>query len=539
MKVHKGIARALGDNGVSCMFGLIGDGNLYLVDSFVRDVGGTFVPAAHEAGAVLMALGYSSVSDRVGIATITHGPALTNTVTALAEGVKARLPIVLLCGDTRADDRDGFQKIAQREVIAAAGAGFEQLRAPQTLAQDLASALRRAVAERRPIAFNMPVEFQWQDVDYVPWIGRHPEDRTIVPESSELDNAIGIIAAARRPVILAGRGARGDESREALLRLADRIDAPLATTLKAKGLFNGASFDLGVCGTLSNSVATDILIQCDCLIVFGASLHKYTLSEGTFATGKRLVQVNLDPSDIGRYFQVDAGIVGDAARTAKLFMHWLDQAEIPGSGFRGPAMQERLDGHSSRNDFGTPVGSGLDLREVLVRVNEALPIERIFVTDVGRYIGHAWKLIDSPHPNSFVTSVNFGAIGCGMGYAIGAARGAPKKPVLLVTGDGGFMLGGLTEFNTAVRDKSDLIVLVCNDGGYGAEHVQFRRKDMPADLALFDWPDFASVATALGGQGYAVHSLEDLDQALAALTNRKGPVLIDVKLDPDFIPQAY
>jgi len=100
MKVHAAIAKALIDQNVKTMFGLMGDGNLYVVDSFVRDFGGTFVGAANEAGATLMALGYSSVSGQVGVATVTHGPALVNTLTGMTEGAKSALPMVLLCGDT-------------------------------------------------------------------------------------------------------------------------------------------------------------------------------------------------------------------------------------------------------------------------------------------------------------------------------------------------------------------------------------------------------------------------------------------------------
>jgi len=540
MKVHQAIAKALRDNGVDTMFGLIGDANLYMVDSFVRDCGGSFVAAANEAGAVLMALGYATVSDKIGIATVTHGPALTNTVTALTEGVRARIPMVLLCGDTRVVDRDSFQKIAQREVVLSTGAGFEQLRTPETLSQDLATALRRAVIERRPIALNMPIDFQWEEVEYQPWIAEHRDQRSIVPESEDLDNAIGIIAAARRPVIVAGRGVRGPEARDALLRLAERLDAPVATTLKAKGLFDGVPFDLGVCGTLSTSAAIDTLIESDCFITFGAGLNKYTLSDGTFLKGKRIVQVDLNPAQIGHYCRVDAGVVGDAARTADLFVHWLDAAEIEGSKYRDAELQARLDGWSVRDDLDfTPRSDALDIREMLMRVNEAVPADRIVVTDGGQFVGQAWRLIDATGPQSFISTVNFGSIGLGMGYAVGAARGSGGRPVLLVTGDGGFMLGGLTEFNTAVRDKSDLIVVVCNDGAYGAEHVQFRRKEMAPGLSTFNWPDLAAVATALGGRGYSVRTLADLEEALAAIPGRDGPMLIDVKLDPDLVPPIH
>jgi thiamine pyrophosphate-dependent acetolactate synthase large subunit-like protein len=122
-----------------------------------------------------------------------------------------------------------------------------------------------------------------------------------------------------------------------------------------------------------------------------------------------------------------------------------------------------------------------------------------------------------------------------MAYAIGAAVAAPGRPVLLVTGDGGFMLGGLAEFNTAVRHKLDLVVAVCNDSSYGAEHIQFRRKNMDPGLSVFEWPDFASVADALGGQGVTVRTAADLDAAARAIAARGRPLLIDLKLDPDHV----
>src|SRR5690606_12249701 len=115
-----------------------GDANLYMVDSFTREYGGRYLGAANEAGAVLMALGYATVSGRVGLATVTHGPAVTNTLTALVEGVKSLTPMVLLCGDTAAHDRGNLQDIPQREVILSTGAGFEQMRSAATATDDLA-----------------------------------------------------------------------------------------------------------------------------------------------------------------------------------------------------------------------------------------------------------------------------------------------------------------------------------------------------------------------------------------------------------------
>ena len=110
------------------------------------------------------------------------------------------------------------------------------------------------------------------------------------------------------------------------------------------------------------------------------------------------------------------------------------------------------------------------------------------------------------------------------------------RPALLVTGDGGFMLGGLAEFSTAVRHGCDLVVVVCNDSSYGAEDVQLTNRGMDPSIARFSWPDFAPVAVALGGQGVTVRTMGDLQSALDAIEARQGPLLIDLKLDPDTVP---
>jgi thiamine pyrophosphate-dependent acetolactate synthase large subunit-like protein len=537
MKVYQAIAKVLAENGIDTLFGLIGDGNLYMVDSFIRDQGGLFIAAAHEVGATLMALGHATATGQVGVATVTHGAAVSNTVTALIEGVKSATPLVLLCGDTPVDNRDHLQNIPQRELIVATGAGFEQLRSAATLSRDIATAFRRALAERRPIALNMPIEMQWSDVEYVACPFQLWDDRVPAPAGDDLDNAIGIIAAAKRPVVLAGRGAIRAEARAALVRLADRLEAPLATTLRAKDLFRDEPFNLGVSGTVSNDIAVEALLESDCIIAFGASLNFHTTSHGAYLRGKRVVQVNTALADLGRYARPDIGLVGDAATVADTIVHWLDEAEIPPSGYRSDALADKL---AAPLPPPTPdEGRGVvNVATALRHLNDVVPRDRILVTDTGRFIRQAWTYIDVEDASRFIHTSHFASIGLGLSEAIGAAA-AGKGPVLLVTGDGGFMLGGLAEFNTAVRHGSDLIVAICNDGGYGAEHIQFRNKDMDPSLSLLGWPDFAPVAIALGGEGVTVRSDADLALATEAIRNRRGPLLIDIKLDPDQVPGIY
>lgn len=534
-KVYQVLARALAESGLGPLFGLVGDANLYMVDSLVREHGGRFVSAANENGAVLMALGYAAVSGKVGLASVTHGPAVTNTLTALVEGVKSYTPIVLLCGDTAQADRENLQNVPQRDVILATGAGFEQMRTPATAGTDLARAIRRAQVERRPVALNIPTDLQHQTAAYHP--GPLPlsvPPSRISPEGDDLDNAVGIIAAAKRPIVLAGRGACDDEAREALLRLAGRLQAPVATTLRARGLFRGADHDLGVFGTLSTPAAVDAILKADCVIAFGASLTSYTTSNGSLLEGKRVIQVSAVAADLGNCHVPDVGLVGTVRETVDTLIHWLDEAEIAPSGFT-LELPKGLATHPAGKAQAAEDGR-LDFVDALTALNAMLPEDRILAVDAGRFMIKTLEHIDVTAPRRMVHTASFGSIGLGMAYAIGAGAADPQRPVVLFVGDGGFMLGGLTEFNSAVRHGTNLIVVVCNDGSYGAEHVQLRNKQMDPGLILFDWPDLAPVAQALGGRGVTVRARADLEIVREEIAKGGKPLLIDLKLDPDAMP---
>ncbi|MEM6617818.1 MAG: thiamine pyrophosphate-binding protein [Pseudomonadota bacterium] len=531
--VYQAIAQATADHGADTMFGLMGDANLFMVDSFVRDCGGRFVPVAYEGSGVLMALAYSHVSGKVGVATTTHGPAVTNCVTALTEAARGHIPLVLLAGDTPVSEPRHLQSIDQRELVKTTGAGFEQLRAPDTVAMDVARAFYRARVERRPIVLNMPADFMWAEANR--------ETRVLdvftapggVAEGDILDEAIGMIASARRPLILAGGGAV--DAKDALVRLADRLEAPLATTLKAKGLFNDHPYNIDIFGTLSTPAAYDLMAKSDCIVAFGTGLGDFTTDNGKLMKDKRIVQVDIEPTAIGGGLHPDAALLADAAQTAETIIYWLNEAEIPPSGSTKDLNTQELTLHpveTSRTAAGC-----VNFVEALAKMEDALPRDRVLITDGGRFMTEVWVRISAPDPRSFVVTANFGSIGLGLQEGIGAALAAPDRPVVVFSGDGGFMMGGINEFNTAVRLGLDLIVVIANDSAYGAEHIQFKDRQMDPSLTEFHWPSFAEVARSLGGTGHLVTSTETLKEALAALETRKGPTLIELRLDPNDVPR--
>jgi acetolactate synthase-1/2/3 large subunit len=249
------------------------------------------------------------------------------------------------------------------------------------------------------------------------------------------------------------------------------------------------------------------------------------------------VQVDVDPAALHRHQSVHAVVLGDAGAVAEAFVELLDEAEVKPTGFASPELADKL--ASRRDDDFTDLSADghVDLRSAMLRIEEEFPRDRALVFDGGRWIFNRLQTVPRGAPAQLRAHRELRLHRSGHGQRARGAVGS-QKPTLLVTGDGGFMLGGLAEFNTAVRHGLDLVVILFNDMAYGAEHIQFRNKDMDPAASTFDWPDFGPVADALGGKGYTVRTLEDLDAALAELPKRDRPVLIDIKIDPDKVTLA-
>jgi acetolactate synthase I/II/III large subunit len=529
------LARELARHGGGVMFGVTGESNVFMADQFVRAEGGRYVAAASEAGAVAMAKGYAAITGGPGIATVTHGPGLTNTLTALVDGVREETALVLVAGDTAVTDSGNLQNIDQRQVVLAAGAGLEQVRSPETICDDTAAAFRRALTERRPVVLNVPADFMFARCDAAPVTLRAAEPAP-GPADGPVDEAVAVIASARRPIVLAGRGAVAPGARAALLALAARAGAPVATTLKAKDLFRGEDADLGIFGTLSSPDTVTAIAASDCIVAFGASLNGWTTARGAYLDGKRVVQCDLDARRLGARARIDAGVAGDAAAVAGAIARRLDEADLPPAAFRSVLSRREPVRAADNDDGGARHGdrpSGLG--ECLDALDAAAPADRIVVLDSGRFVFAAFSRLHAADPAWFVPTVGFGAIGLGMGHAAGAACAGSGRPVLLVSGDGGFMLGGLAEFSTAVRYGLDVIVAICNDGSYGAEEAFMRERGADPAIARFSWPDFAAVATSLGGQGVTIATAAGLADLAAIIAARTRPLLLDIQLDPDTI----
>jgi acetolactate synthase I/II/III large subunit len=535
VKFNDVVARALRQQGLEVMFGVMGDANMYIVDSFHRNENGRFVAAANEGGAVLMAAGYAAVTGRIGVATVTHG-AIANCVSALFDAARGHYPLLVIAGDTARAEGFHLQNIPQRDVVMPTGAAYCEVRSVDTAAQDLAAAVGQATAERRPVVLGIPSNFQQAEAAVEAWKVQHVVTGVVTPKIEDLEDAAGIIVGANRPLVIAGRGASSPGTSDVLRRFAERIGAPLGTTLRGKGLFAGDPYDIGIVGTLSHPVATEVISRADCLVVFGAALSSLTTLKGELLAGKRVIQVDTDAGALGRYFPVDVGIAGDAVAAAAGLTELLEEAEAPAARFRTDELARRIANWHEEDRAAVSSDGPLTLSGVLHKVNDIVPRDRTLAIDGGRFSHEALRILAVDRPSDYAHCLNVGHIGMSVGYGVGAAVGRPDVPALVVVGDGGFMLGGLTEFNTAVRNRLDVVFVLLNDNAYGAEYYRFVAQELDPAMTTFDWPAFTEVASALGGSAVRIEEWPDFKRLSEMVRPGCGPVLAEVILDVDGIP---
>lgn len=531
MKGHEAVARALRDHGVSTVFGLIGDANMYHVMDFIHAEGGQFVGAVAEGAAVSMADGYARVTGHVGVVSVTHGPGAANAVNALVEAVKGNSPVLLLTGETPVK-RGHAQEIDLSALFSATGAGYHRVRSADQLADDIAIQLAQIASSKRPIVLDISIAIQLTEVDYKPSRFQIPPDQAIGPDDDMLDSALGLLVSSNRPLILAGRGAVEAGAASALIELADVLGAPLANTASAKDIFAGHPYDLGTMGSYGFPWAVDVISRSDCVAAFGAGLHPHTTYDGDLLAGRRVIQCVRDPGQLARYSPVDIPIVGDARVTAELMVVKLRELGSKPSSFRAIQLGDSVcASHMALGFRDCTTDESVDMRTAMIELEKALPVDKVVVTDAGRFMAVPWRYLHVSNPRNFVQTAAWASIGLGLGTAIGAAVADTSRPTVVVAGDGGAMMS-IIELSTAVRERLPLVLVVLNDGAYGSEYAKLVDHGFDPTGCFIDWPDFAEIATSLGATGVTIRNGEDLGRIHEVLARIEGPIVIDIKCDP-------
>jgi len=525
------VARALSRH-VSEVFGVMGNGNALFLDALAATET-RFTAMRHEAGGVAAADAYFRAGGRIAAATATYGAGFTNTLTPLAEAVMAQIPLILVVGDAptggaRPWDVDQFQ------IAAGLGAATFTVGRDDATATTI-RAIEHAVHRRTAVVLAIPYDLAAAEseeplrADGTP---HHPalvRPSRVEPVARRLDAAAAALRTARRPLVVAGRGAWLAGAGPVLGALAEQLDAYTATTALGLGIFGASDRNLGVSGGFATEQAAARIAEADVVLVAGAGLNQFTMRFGdAFAPDAHVIQ--LDVADAPTDPRVDELVRGDAALSATGLLERLDGT--PGSGWVTSTGGVRTEPHLDRHPGdGTATDGRLDPRSLAHRLHELLPADRTIVQDGGHFIGWAPTYFDVPSPDRLImVGTAYQSIGLGFPSAVGAAAAGHTGTTVLCTGDGGGLMA-LADLDTVIRTVSSGVVIVFNDAAYGAEVHQYGSRGLAHAPMLIDEVDFAGIARALGGHGLTIDTLADLDGLAEWVADgAHGVLLLDCRI---------
>ena len=533
--VAHAIGTALAQAGVRAVFGVVGSGNFHVTNALTEG-GARFIAARHEGAAAVMADAYARVTGDLGVLTVHQGPGLTNAMTGITEAAKSRTPLLVLAPEATAPGSNF--RVDQAALATAVGAVADRVTSPATAAADVARARATATVQRRTVVLNLPLDVLAMPAPIPFALPAAPPERL---RSADTDAAAALaeaLTAARRPVFVAGRGAR--HAHRDLNLLAERSGALLATSAVSRGLFRGDPWNLDVSGGFATPLAAELIQGADLLVGWGSSLNMWTLRHGTLVGADTVVaQVDIDSDALGAHQSVDLGVVGDVAATARAVLEELDRRGVPASGDGTP------NGYRTREIAGRIACAGrwrdvpydeyaepgrIDPRTLSIELDDVLPPERTVAVDSGNFMGYPAMFLDVPDAEGFVFTQAFQSIGLGLASAIGAAIARPDRLTVAAVGDGGLLMG-VSELETAVRLGLDLLVVVYDDEAYGAEVHHFGPEGYPLDHVRFPAADIAEIGRGFGCEGVTVRRAADLAAVADWVKGpRAAPLVVDAKV---------
>jgi thiamine pyrophosphate-dependent acetolactate synthase large subunit-like protein len=532
------IGRDLAHYGAKRCFGLLGTAN-FKVSHALTEHGVELISARHECNAASMADAYAKATGELTLVSVHSGPGLTNALTGIGEAAKSRTPLVVLAGDVPVGQvRNNFY-IEQAEMVRAVGAVSERLHTPASAREDAQRAVTRALRDRQTVVLSMPLDVQNATLaTNLPPLELPRTPGRLHPDLAAIKELAEALMRAKRPLVLGGRGAVISDAEPVLIALADRVGALLATSVCGHGLFAQSPWSVGISGGFSSPAADELIVESDFILSFGASLTQWTTKRGKLiAPGAMVAQVDIEATKLGYQQPVQYGVQGDARVTAEALLAEIDRQgfEAPRSGRRSEAMRTRIRAGDNHH-FSYPDESRaqfIDPRTLSKAVDALLPDDRVVASDSGHFCGWVPRYLRVPNARASCLSHSFQSVGLGLPSVIGLALANPGKLAVLGVGDGGFMMS-IADFETAIRLKLRLCVLVYNDSSYAAEVHYFGRQGFSTDIVRFPETDFAAIARGYGARGVTVRAPADLDPVKAWVAEgAPGVLVIDGKINPN------
>ncbi len=542
MKVYDAVANAFVKEGGTTVFGLLGDGQLTWWASMAKHKAVRLIDAREEGAGLAMAEGWARATGKVGVSSVTHGPGLARLSLSLIAAARSHTPIVVHTATTSWNDERETQYLNQDRFVTAAECGYIEVMKPDYAEEAVRQAFYRARRESRPIVLSIPMDVQGKECEsegeeYVPSAALGGGQQRIRPALDRVQEAVKAIAAAKRPVILLGQGAKDARAQEAADRLGKRIGALIATTFYAKGTLSDSEWYAGVSGLFATRAAIGLFQEADCVIGVGAGLNIKTLGGGYTYPDARIVQIDVQPHILlGTDRGADCYVQGDATETLQEIEAMLAQQGVQRDGFRTAATKNALRGaFRDPGEFEIEPGT-VDIREVLGVLDDKLPSSVGLVT--GSAHNFSFPVWHMQKPRALQVSVtSFTGVGQVIGNAIGAAVGS-KDPVVAVDGDGS-ALQNIQELDTAGRLGVKLLYCIVNDEAYGAEYHKLRAKGLDGNLSAVPTPDFGALARVFGCRGRQARTLDEVAAGIDEFMAGDGPMVLDVRISRNVISIPY
>jgi pyruvate oxidase len=479
-------------HGVTKVFGMVGHSNLGFADALRRaEERGelTFIGIRHEGAAAFAASAYGKLTGRPAACFAIAGPGSTNLMTGLYDAKLDQSPVIAISGQvpSKVLGRGAFQDLDLSAVFKDVAITSTTVLSGSDHAELAAIAVKHARDGRGVAHLVLPDEVQAlpSDAPAASPDGRY-SDRLVRPDETALDRAAKLVVDAKRPVLIVGHGARGAEAE--VRQLAERLNAPVLTTFKAKGLVPDTHpLGAGVLGRSGTPVASWLMNESDLLIVVGASFANHT----GIAPYKPIVQIDDNPSSIGRFDAVTANVLGDSAIVVAALTEAVGDAD-PEDQRSDVAERWAIWRAEKARRAADDRGNGVSAAAVFAALSEHLPADAVVTVDVGNHAYSLGRYLESKG-QPVLMSGYLGSIGFGYPAAIGAWAADPTRPIVAVTGDGGFGQYA-TELTTAVKYRIPVKHVLLNNNALGKISKEQLASDYPVWHTSLHNPDWAAFA---------------------------------------------
>jgi acetolactate synthase-1/2/3 large subunit len=541
------LVKYLEQEGVEFLFGVPGGHLLPLYDAVYR--AGTIKPilSKHEGAAAFMACGYALTSGRLGVCCGTVGPGATNLVTGVAEAYADSIPMLAITAQV------GTTAIGKGALQEGAGVGrtinqvalFDKITKSSmmvTRGRSLGEATRRALRVAHsgrpgPVHIDLPADVQQETVDeevlpvssYRP-MDHPPVDRTLAKPIAE------ILLTSKKPAILAGAGCLSRPTAKQLQLLSERLHIPVATTLRGKGVFpEDHPMALGCVGLYGSRTANGYLRSgLDVLLVLGSSLHEFTTHvwDGAFLPSQALIQVDIDPTEIGKNYPVTHPVVADASSFLDALVAIINHEERPGNDLDSFKQETQYLNEPAMTADVIPIKP----QRLVHSVRQVLPRDATVLADIGNTLTWAERYFCAYPEGRFIALGGLAAMGSATAASIGAKLGRPDAPTVCLCGDGDFMMTGM-EVATAANHSIPVIWVVFKNTRlgmiYDVQTVSYHNHYVASTLGDVD---FVALARSLGAEGYHVERPDEIQPVLTKAMNASTPVVVEVVIDPQELP---